>query len=327
MPSTAVNAIPYPDLATPAQPDVPADLQALAEAVDRKVIGSYANAAARDAAIPSPTDGMGLAYLQDVDQYTARVNGAWVSVPVANATWQDPAAGTAGLRTIGTGAQQAAAGTTTTTVTAAEARDIATPGHPCAGLTPAAITMTGSLADIVAAPATSHRRVVKSILISGNATAGAATVTWSIAGSTTHALSLGTNTQFGGPLAVVLNAGEAFQISSSVASMHCAVTYVDIPSTSTVVRLGMASGSGSGTLVTSVGGSDRVITQLLLGNTSTTATATMTISVGALTLPSVRVPTNGLAAVGLIAIPAGSAVTYAGDGVTAVSMVASGYTA
>jgi hypothetical protein len=324
MPSTAVNAIPYPDLATPAQPDVPADLQALAEAVDRKVIGSFTNATARDAAIPSPTDGMGLAYLQDVDQFTARVNGAWVSVPVANATWQDPVAGTAGLRTIGTGAQQAAAGTTTVTVTAAEVRAYATPGAPCPGITtPAPVALTTTFQDAVAAPATSHIRVVKGIVLAGQT--GAATVTIAVGGTDVIPLSLAAGAQFGGDLGTVLLAGEAFQVKSSAAG-RCLVSYVDLPTSSAVSRFGFAVSSGTGTLVTSSGSVERVLTEVLFGNTGAVA-ATITLSVGGNALPTLTVPASGIASLGLpIDLPVSTAVTYAGDGVSAVSMLASGYT-
>jgi|GEM_PF-3420188 len=72
-------------------------------------LGAFANATARDAAVTSPADGMAC-YLQDVDQFSAQVNGAWVNQVVGNSTWTDLAAATASLRTLGTGAQQAAAG-------------------------------------------------------------------------------------------------------------------------------------------------------------------------------------------------------------------------
>ena len=74
--------------------------------------GAFANAAARDAALTSPANGT-TCYLLDVDKLVTRRAGAWVPVVVGDSTWADLAVGTASLRTIGTGALQAAAGTHT----------------------------------------------------------------------------------------------------------------------------------------------------------------------------------------------------------------------
>lgn len=324
MPTTGVNAIPYPDLATPAQPDVPADLQALAEAVDRKLVTPFASAAARDAAVTSPVDGKGLYYLADVDQFTARVNGAWVSVPVANGAWQDPAVGTAGLRTIGTGPQQAAAGTTTLTVTAAEARAAAAPGAPCVGLkTPAPLALTTTYQDAVVAPSAGFIRVVKGIVIAGQT--GAATVTIAVGGNTVTPLALAAGAQFGGDLGTVLTAGDAFQVKST-AGGRCVVSYVELPTSSAVARFGYATSSGTGTLVTSSGSAERVLAEVLFGNAGA-ATATITLSIGGNALPTLTIPIGGIATLGLpVDLPTGTAVTYAGDGSNPVAMLASGYT-
>ena len=47
-----------------------------------QAVPAFANATARDVAITSPVDGM-VCYLQDVDYYSARINGAWVSLATA----------------------------------------------------------------------------------------------------------------------------------------------------------------------------------------------------------------------------------------------------
>jgi hypothetical protein len=85
VPTTAINALPYPSLTAPTPPDVPADLQALAEAIDGKLVAAFATATARDAAIPSPVDGA-TCYLADVDRYTGRINGAWEWVAAPTGT-------------------------------------------------------------------------------------------------------------------------------------------------------------------------------------------------------------------------------------------------
>ena len=55
MPTTSSSSLRYPS--SSAAPNVPQDMQNLATDLDRKVIPSFANIAARTAAIPSPTLG------------------------------------------------------------------------------------------------------------------------------------------------------------------------------------------------------------------------------------------------------------------------------
>jgi hypothetical protein len=54
--STTINQFPYPAASDP--PNGPAQIQSLALAVDKRSVSVFANDAARDAAIPSPTTGM-----------------------------------------------------------------------------------------------------------------------------------------------------------------------------------------------------------------------------------------------------------------------------
>lgn len=81
MPNTALQTLPYP--ASTASPNVPADLQTLALATEKKLVQVYASAAARTSAFTSagvtPTDGM-LSYLQDVDRYDTYDGSAWQPV-------------------------------------------------------------------------------------------------------------------------------------------------------------------------------------------------------------------------------------------------------
>lgn len=109
MPTTPNWSRPYP--AEGDDPNVPADMQALAESLDDVPPASSGLLAARPVSSPGSPGKRGRRYIatdvgvggtEYVDAGTA-----WLELGPALI---DPAAGTAGLRTLGTGAQQAAAG-------------------------------------------------------------------------------------------------------------------------------------------------------------------------------------------------------------------------
>lgn len=99
MPNTTNFTLPYPQSSD--TPDVPRDIQALASAVDTKLlqtVRTFATTAARDAAITSPTAGM-VAYIDsnDVNEGLYVHNGtSWRKGPGWNAPW-----GTMGVNTKG----------------------------------------------------------------------------------------------------------------------------------------------------------------------------------------------------------------------------------
>lgn len=77
--TTPIAGIPYPELT-----DVPNETTAfsnMANAIDTQMVARFASAAARDAAIPSPTEGM-IHYRSDTaeDRYYVRQGGAWVPI-------------------------------------------------------------------------------------------------------------------------------------------------------------------------------------------------------------------------------------------------------
>ena len=311
MPTTAINDLPYPALATPAQPDIPADFQALAEQVDTRLVARYASAAARDAAIPAPVDGM-VCYLADTDSFSSRVNGAWVSMVVANATWQNPAAGTAGLRSIGVTSVTAHAGDVGA---AAETRAVAAPGGVCAGLTAATATATAT-ATVVSAPAADHIRVVKSIVVATGASSTALDLT---IGATAAATGIPITGRSVMELSTVfiLNAGEALSVTVVGGAVDVTATFVDLLAASTdVARLGFASGAGSGTLV-STDATDRVVTQWWVQNTdSVTGAATLTVATKKV-LDGVSIAPGGIVMVDdPIVLGAASTATYAATDAT-----------
>lgn len=65
--------------ATGDPPDVRGDFLILITALEKKLNMTFASRTARDAAIPSPIDGM-KTYINDVDEIDERINGAWVKV-------------------------------------------------------------------------------------------------------------------------------------------------------------------------------------------------------------------------------------------------------
>lgn len=92
MPTTPIGGLRYPALSD--NPNGPLAVQNLAEDVADQLPGlRYANAAARDAAITSPDDGMTV-WLDTPGAYFDRIDGAWVQ-RTNNAGTQSVMAGTA----------------------------------------------------------------------------------------------------------------------------------------------------------------------------------------------------------------------------------------
>lgn len=85
MPTTPIGAAPYP--AGTSADNVPSDLQALAVWASTRVNMKFADAAARDAAITSPTAGM-IAWLDTPGSVTVRTASAWTTLWSA-VTWTD----------------------------------------------------------------------------------------------------------------------------------------------------------------------------------------------------------------------------------------------
>lgn len=74
MPNTQMQGLPYP---TPENtPNVPADIRILAEAVEKKLVQSYASQAAMLAANPAPADGQ-ICFITNENAFYMRVAGVW----------------------------------------------------------------------------------------------------------------------------------------------------------------------------------------------------------------------------------------------------------
>lgn len=81
MANEPIQGLPYPEL-TGAPPNVPEHIKALADAVAPRTVMRFASLAARDAALPTPVDGM-VCYVAADNGYYVRVGGAW------RVLWQD----------------------------------------------------------------------------------------------------------------------------------------------------------------------------------------------------------------------------------------------
>jgi hypothetical protein len=69
----------FPVMEATDDPDIPADIMALAVAVEKRVVGVYNNVADRDAKIASPQEGQ-VAYLKDSNTLTFYTGAAWTDV-------------------------------------------------------------------------------------------------------------------------------------------------------------------------------------------------------------------------------------------------------
>jgi hypothetical protein len=77
MATTANQQLPYPTAAD--DPNVPQDIQALAEAVDKKVVMVFASVSDRSTRVPAPTAGM-LGVMNDTDTVVFYDGAAWKTI-------------------------------------------------------------------------------------------------------------------------------------------------------------------------------------------------------------------------------------------------------
>lgn len=85
MANEPIQGLPYPEL-TGVPPNVPEHIKALADAVAPRTVMRFASLAARDAALPTPVDGM-VCYVAADNGYYARVGGQWRRV-LSDTDWQ-----------------------------------------------------------------------------------------------------------------------------------------------------------------------------------------------------------------------------------------------
>lgn len=75
--TTPLQNLPVPEDTD--DPNVPADMSALATAIEKRLVGVYNSVADRDARITAPQEGQ-VAYLKDSNKIHVYVDGAWSQI-------------------------------------------------------------------------------------------------------------------------------------------------------------------------------------------------------------------------------------------------------
>lgn len=75
--TTPHQAFPVPTATD--DPDIPGDLLALANAIEKRVAGVYASVADRTSKVPAPQEGQ-VAFLKDTDSWTFYNGSAWAAM-------------------------------------------------------------------------------------------------------------------------------------------------------------------------------------------------------------------------------------------------------
>jgi hypothetical protein len=195
------------------------------------------------------------------------------------------------------------------------------PGGNGTSLTSMITSVSAGPTTIVASPA-AGKRIVKGILMSASS---GATITLAIGATTIFTT---TTTQAGIiQVDLLLPIGTTETIAATVTSGPVVFTVSYFDRTDGVMqRLGMTSSSGTGvSLVAS--GTARKVGQLYVANTSATTATTVAISIGGTAItPALAVPAGTAMTIDMpIAITSAQAITFTGDGATAVTVIASGY--
>lgn len=87
----------FPVMTSGDDPNIPADILALAQAIEKRVVGVYNNISDRDAKVTSPEEGM-FAYMKDTDLLVKYNGSGWVAafptVPTFTSSTTVPSNGT-----------------------------------------------------------------------------------------------------------------------------------------------------------------------------------------------------------------------------------------
>jgi hypothetical protein len=213
------------------------------------------------------------------------------------------------------------ASTTASTFSGLLLREAARPGGEIASITRAGpVSCPVGTTTVVSSPA-SGRRAVKWLFV--NAPTAGTSVKLTYAGQDMTTLSFSTGGVWEWDVLWPLTSTETITATVTGATATVTAGYGD-RATTDVTRLGLASSSASGTLISS--GTARTITHLWIGNPSTSTSATATVAVGGTNLlTTLTIPSGGLYDLSVpLPITNSQAVTYAGDGVTALTYMAAG---
>jgi hypothetical protein len=173
---------------------------------------------------------------------------------------------------------------------------------------------------VVSSPA-SGRRVVKWLFV--NAPTAGTNVKLTYAGTDMTTVSFSAAGVWEWDVCWPLSSTETITATVTGATATVTAGYADRSATD-VDRFGLVSSSGSGTLVAS--GTARTITHLWVGNPSTSTTASGTVAIaGTNLITTLAIPSGGVYDLSVpLSITNAQAVTYAGDGVTALTFMAAG---
>lgn len=255
-------------------------------------------------------------------------NGSsWVTIGAAAPS--DPAAGTPGLRTLGGGPLQAAAGNhghATSALTDADSALLlpgqwGVPGAEVPGLTgsPVSVAAGAGAVTVVAGPA-SGRRVVKALTVS--APSAGMTVTFTLASLTLARLSFSSAGHAEISCVLPIAATENLQATVTGGTSVITPRWGDRADT-TLTRLTYTSTSGSATLIAS--GTARTINQMWVANPSSSATASFSLAIDGTTIKTVALPVSGMYHLDSpVPLTSAQALTCVGDGVTALTYMIAG---
>lgn len=206
-------------------------------------------------------------------------------------------------------------------------RDCAAPGREATGITrtgPTAVTTGAGITTVVTAPAGGTTRVVKGLFLHAATAVSTATITLNATVLGVIDFASAGIAQLDCTIPLTSTDTNGLRITMTGGTGYVTATYID-RTDALVTRLGLANGSTSGTLVAS--GTARTVTELWIGNPSTSTAATATVGIGGSDfLHAYPVPAKGIVIVDMpIPITNAQAITWAGDSTTALTYMAVGH--
>lgn len=247
---------------------------------------------------------------------------AWVTL--GSPPPSDPAAGTAGLRTLGVGPLQAAAGNHGHGLAAITDADTglqlpaqwAVPGAEVPGTTTTITSVAAGPTTVVAGPA-AGRRIVKALTVS--APAAGMTVTLTLAGLTLARLAFPSAGHIDITCVLPIAPGENLQATVTGGTSVITARWAD-RATTTLDRLAYTSTAAAGVELIPAGDA-RTINQIWIANPSAVTTASCSLAISGTTItPVIALPVSGMVHLDTpLTLTDAQALTCTGDGVTALT--------
>jgi hypothetical protein len=189
---------------------------------------------------------------------------------------------------------------------------------------PTAVTTGAGITTVVTAPGGGTTRVIKGLFI--HATAAASTATLTLGSTVLGVIDFASAglAQLDCTIPITSADTNGLRVTMTGGTGQVTCTYGD-RTDALVTRLGLANGSTSGTLVAS--GTARTITELWVGNPSTSTAGAATVSIaGTALISAFSVPAKGFVIVDMpISITNAEAITWAGDSSNSLTYMAVGH--